>query len=207
MFITTLFPTTGNKMEKAIYNAYQILYRAIQDNVEDVNPSRREKKGRWVYPTLPTSLDTNYPRVTIKLSSFELRPSTAGGLFYVDKNKRSYGFQVNLTFGILLFINKEMMYPIELGGSVVKAKNELLLEYLCSNIYKTLYRLILNGYFRKNGFFVLPGSLSYNPATWEYDTSRLVSELSIVMNGFEELFEVVSDDNVIEVVNNLMNPV
>jgi len=193
-------------MRQAIYNAYQLLYNAIQDNVEDVNPSRRDKKGRWVYPTLPTSLDTNYPRITIKLNSFELKPATAGGIFYVNKNTRSYGHEVSLTFTILLFVNKEMMFPIEVGGNIIKAKNELLVEYMVSNIYNTLFKLVVNGYFSKNGFWVLPSSLTYTPSIWEYDTSRLVSELGITLNTYEEIYDVTADSNVIETINYLLTP-
>lgn len=193
-------------MRRAIYEGYQTIYEAIQTYVEDVNPKRREKSQRWVYPTLPTSLDTNYPRVTIKLSSFELTPISAGGVLAYSSSVRKNGFEVKLQYTILLFVNKEVVYPITINGSVINAKNELLCEYLSTNIYTTLFKLIISGYFKNKGFWVLPSSLSYVPTVWEYDTSRIVNELSITLNTYEEVVEEVSDSNIIQTVNYLIQP-
>ncbi len=190
-------------MDYAIYEGYQLIYNIIQNNVLDVNPSRREKNGRWVYPTLPTSLDENYPRITIKLSNYLLNPVSAGNVFYFSKDTRSYGYQVSLTYTILLIIKKETEYPIELNGNVIRAKNELLAEWLAKEVYKALFnKLIIE---HPDNFWVLPSSLSYNPVVWEYDTSRMITELGITLNGYEEIVKQVSDGSVIEVINHLIN--
>ena len=198
-------------MNEIIYNAYYLIQNILQNKMQDVNPFRNSTNQRFVYPTLPTSLDNLYPRITIKMDEMNIKPVGANNVIYFDKTERCYGLNIDMLFRIMIFIKKETLYPIELNGKAIKAKNELLVQNLNKLCYLTLFDAINSGSINREGFWINSvNDLSVTPGNFEFDTHRIGSEISIRINGIETTSKLFSEEETIEKINNtiqlLMNP-
>lgn len=192
-------------MYEIIYTAYNTLQNILQNKMPDINPNRAGSKQRFVYPTLPTSLDDEYPRITIKLDSFTPTPIGASNVICYDKDERIHGLQVSMSFKILIFVKKETIYPIEIDNQSVKAKNELLIQNLNKLCYLTLFKSIINKDINRDGFWINSVSdLTVTPGSFEFDTNRIASEIGITINGIEHVSDLYGDS---ETINEIYNTI
>jgi len=189
-------------MHDIIYNAYNSLNEILKDNMPDVNPDRSAKGGRFVYPTLPTSLDDNYPRVTIKLDEFTPSAVGAGNVLDYYATERRHGMQVSMLFRMLIFVKKETEYPIDIDGKSVRAKNELLIQHLNKLCYLAVFNSLTSGRLREEGFWVNSvGDITILPGVFEFDTHRIASEVSIRLNGIEHTEKLYGESELIDDIN------
>jgi len=193
-------------MNDIIYKAYNTLQLILHDYMKDINPQRASTNQRFVYPTLPTSLDDIYPRLTIKLDEITPVPVGASNVVCFKDKERVFGINFSLLFRIMIFIKKETIYPIEIDGKSFKAKNELLTQNLSKLCYLSLFNAINDGRFNRDGFWINTiADVSITPGNFEFDTHRIASEVSIRINGIETTQQLFGDDELINKINNTVN--
>ena len=192
-------------MKYLVYNAYNVLKDIIMTNMHDVNSRRAVNNGRFVFPTLPTSLDDEYPRISIKLDSFEPEAVGAGNVVGYTETERVYGMKSALNFRLLIFVKKETEYPIDLNGASVRAKNELLVQELNRLLYLALFKAINEGSLSAEGFWINSiADIAIQPGSFEFDTSRIASEVSIKIYGIEHTTDLYNSDDGINDMNNVV---
>lgn len=193
-------------MHDLIYTAYNTLQRILQDTMQDINPGRASTKDRFVYPTLPTSLDEKYPRLTIKLDEFTPSPVGASNVLDYEGTERRHGLQASMLFRIMIFVKKETVYPIDIDGKSIKAKNELLIQHLNKLCYLSLFNASVNGLYTQDGFWLNSiADITILPGEFEFDTHRIASEVSIRLNGIEHTNKLFGDSETINAIYNTVS--
>lgn len=127
-----------------IYNTLE----KVLNKVTDPNIARSARKGRWIYPGVPTALDKFYPRVTIQFLNIEETPISAAGFICdtfaeegADVVKAiTTGYVYTVTMWIGLFIKTETLLEMLVPGSVckTKVKNTLLANLLFEEMVKAI---------------------------------------------------------------------
>lgn len=180
-----------------VYDIYQNIYDILSE-IDDVNPKRSASGQRWIYPTLPSSLDENYPRITLKILSVNFEGFSAGMFLKKTSNSRYDGNIIVADFWIGVFIKKEQSFPIFINGAVRNVKNELLAEYMANQVIKKLKEKYLT--LASNDIIINPSNISFTPA-FEYDTHRIITEISFPVRTYDYQRRIYLPDELIETVN------
>jgi hypothetical protein len=134
----------------ALYDLYYTMEK-ILNRVQDVNEARyiseNPKDKQWIYPTIPTKVDNQYPRITVQISNLEEAPISAGGYISDNFNSEdnlkyeSTGKLYFVTVWIGMWVKREMPGKIEMPDkSVKKLKNTLLGNLLFMKVLEELDR-------------------------------------------------------------------
>lgn len=194
------------------YDIYKLMEQ-ILSKVQDVNETRVKSTDinsrRWIFPTIPTSQDDSYPRISVQLSNVEEEAVSAGS--YISDNfnsldnikKQSTGKVYTVTVWVGLYVKRELPGLIDFpDGSVKKAKNTLLGNLLYDKLLKTIdsSRDDIN----KVAFNYLPYK---KEITLGYDDSsnRIVYETSINISILSETEQVFDENQLINLINQTYN--
>jgi hypothetical protein len=189
-----------------LYDLYYVFEKILR-RVPDVNSQRAAMptpKNQWIWPEIPTSIDDDYPRVTIQFLNLEESPVSAGG--YVSDNLKStdeikritYGKVYNVTVWIGLFVKSELKYSIARpDGQVILAKNALLGNLLFTEIIKQIDAA--EAELRDVAYYYRPFEKTYD-LNYEDSTKRIINSMTVNIPILAEKDIIFNPDQLIQTI-------
>jgi len=186
---------------------YNTLYNIIKNSVSDINTERALTSGEYIFPTIPRGSDKFYPRYTIKILNVEPRPIAAGKKLTRTYNTNNVtdetGYVNDITIWIGVFVKTDVYFDIPIpGGSVKRAKNSLLGNYLIGNLLDAI---------DSNEATLKAGSYFYNPfdrqvdLDYTEDTSRIMNGATIKLSLLSTTAIVYNSAQLINTINQIYN--